>query len=214
MELIGTAMQRFTERNLRVPIVIVRPEHTWNLSEPQCRDSRNGTFEFQSSSYGRNTHGTHRNRNTEIHGTEPSSFSHNPTAGPNKELIGTAMQRFTERNLRVPIVIVRPEHTWNLSEPQCRDSRNGTFEFQSSSYARNTHGTYRNRNAEIHGTEPSSSNHNPTARTHMELIGTAMQRFTERNLRVPIVILRPEHTWNLSEPQCRDSRNGTFEFQS
>ena len=184
-------MQRFRERNLRVPIVIVRPQHTWNLSEPQCRDSGNGTFEFQSSSYGRNTHGTYRNRNAEIHGTEPSSSNRHRTAATHMELIGTAMQRFRERNLRVSIIIRRPDQTRNSSEPQCRYSGNGTFEFQSSSYGRNTHGTHWNRNAEIQGTEPSSSNHNPTARTHMELIGTALQRFRDRYLRVPVIILLP-----------------------
>ena len=183
MELTGTATQRFRHRNFRVPIIILLPEHTWNSPEPQRRDSSIGTFELQSSSYCRNTYGTHRNRNAEIHASEPSSSNHNPTAGTHMEITGTPTQRFRHRNLRVPIIILLPEHTWKSPE-----------------------------NAE-NASEPPSSNHHPTAGTHMELT-TATQRFRHRNLRVPIIILLPEHTWNSPEPQRRDSSIGTSEFQS
>ena len=168
MELIGTAAQRLRDRNLRVPLIILSPEHTRNSSEPQPRDSGIGTFEFHSLSCRRNTLGTYRNRNPEIQGSEPSSSTHYPVAGTHLELIGTATQRFRDRNLRVPLIILSPEHTRNSSEPQPRDSGIGTFEFHSLSCRRNTLGTHRNRNPEIQRSEPSSSNHYPTAGTHSE----------------------------------------------
>ena len=149
MEITGTATQKFQHRNLPVPIIILLPEHTWKSPEPQRRDASIGSFEFQSSSYCRNTHGNHRNRTAEIQASEPSSSNHHSTAGTHMGLTGTATQKFEHRNLRVPIIILLPEHIWDSREPQRRNLSIGTFEFQSSSYCRNTYGTHRNRNAEI-----------------------------------------------------------------